>query len=192
MRGMKTTPQTPAPTTFDSTGLAEQLAATITSRIAETFDTDGIVEQTAVRSAVDTHLKHALRSLADEGLMLVLEDVHQLVAAARTRDEQLLADPRYAEAPVVTGTLAFQQWAGYKEDQLMELRREDVVLPAAWLARQDRGQLQHSADEYVDKDWIVEDLGLLGEHQGPFELEIDPHWESDQNLLELWLEATEQ
>lgn len=188
---MDKTSQTTAPTTFDATGLVERIANTITAQIAETLDTDGLVDQSELRSVVDGHVAGVLQSLTEDGLTPVLEIAHEMVAAARTRDEQLLADPRYADAPIVTGTLVLQQWTGHKQDQLLEEDRVDVLLPAAWLARQDRGQLERSASQYVDKDWIVEGLGLLGDHHGPFELEIDAYWEMEKDLLELWLEATE-
>ncbi|MEX5235976.1 hypothetical protein [Kocuria arenosa] len=188
---MNKTSQTPAPTTFDSAGLAEKMASAITAQILETFGADGLLRQPLVRATVDEHLAHALRSLSDEGLAPVLEELHDRLADFRARDGQLLADPRYADAPEVTAVLTLQQWVGPKEDQAEPVGYPtDVFFPAAWLARQNRDQLERTATGQLDTDWIADELNLLGDHDGPFELELHMNWETDKNLLQEWVEAT--
>jgi hypothetical protein len=192
MRGMETTSQTPAPTAFDSAALAEKLATTITDQLLETFGTDGLLRQPMVRATVDEHLAPTLRSLADEGLMMVMEDLHDRLATFRAHAEQLLAEPRYANAPAVTATLTLQQWVGPKEDRTEPVGYpEDVTLPAAWLVRQNRDQLSKTATGHYDTDWIANELHMLKDHDGPFELALHENWETDKNLLQEWLEATE-
>lgn len=191
MRGMDKTSQTPAPPTFDSTGLAEKLAATITDQLLDTFGADGLLRQPLVRATVDEHLAPTLRSLADEGLMTVMEELHDRLAIFRAHAEQQLADPRYANAPAVTATLTLQQWVGPKEDRAEPVGYpEEVTLPAAWLVRQNREQLSKTASGHYDTDWIAHELHLLGDHDGPFELALHENWETDKNLLLEWLEAT--
>ncbi|WP_062735908.1 hypothetical protein [Kocuria turfanensis] len=87
---MNKTSQTTDPTTFDSTGLAEKLASTITNQLLETFGTAGLLRQPMVRATVGEHLAPTLRSLADEGLMMVMEDLHDRLAAFPALAEQLL------------------------------------------------------------------------------------------------------
>ena len=184
-------PQATSPFGFDSTGLAEMLADAITARIAEELNSDGLVDQTELRAVVDEHAAGALQSLTEDGLTPVLEIAHEMIDAARAREEQLLVDPRHPNAPVVTGRLSLQHWqTGHKGDYRVTIQRDRVLIPAAWLAGQDRAHLLRTAVEHPWTDWIVEDLGWLGDHDGPFELELDRDEESGKNLLQLWLEAT--
>ena len=193
MEGMETTSQTPAPTTLDSAALAENLARTITDQLLETFGTDGLVRQPIVRATVDEHLGHTLRSLAAEGLMMVMEDLHDRLAVYRNHAEQLLAETRYSNAPAVTATLPLQQWVGPKEGRAEPVGfPKEITLPAAWLVRQNRDQLGETATGHYDTDWIANELHLLGDHDGPFELALHENWETDKNLLQEWVEATAQ
>ena len=193
MRGMETTPQIPAPTAFDSAALAKKLAATITDQIIDTFGTDGTLRRAMAEAVVDDYLAEMLRSLAEEGMTPVLEDIQERVALVSAYNEQLLADPRYADAPAVTATLTLQEWVGPKEDRAEPVGYPaDVTIPAAWLVRQHRGQLEQTAAGHYDTDWIANELHLLGDHDGPFELALHENWETDKNLLQEWVEATAQ
>lgn len=65
-----------------------------------------------------------------------------------------------------------------------------MLLPGAWLARQDREELRDAIGPCGEVDWIAEQLELLDGHEGPFELCIDDT-QDGTCLLGKWLDATE-
>ncbi|GEO96977.1 hypothetical protein [Kocuria turfanensis] len=78
---------------------------------------------------------------------------------------------------------------GPKEDRAEPVGYpEEIILPAAWLVRQNRDQLERTGTGQLDAD----ELHLLGDHDGPFELKLHENWETGKNLLLQWLEATEK
>lgn len=85
----------------------------------------------------------------------------------------------------VSGTVVLQRWEG---DQAVEVACHPVVLPGAYLATAERAVLEAAVDDAGARDRIVEELGLAGGHDGPFELTLDVDEEGTTTLAR-WLVA---
>ncbi|GGG67991.1 hypothetical protein GCM10011374_35370 [Kocuria dechangensis] len=187
---MDKTPQAPAQTatTFDADALAQKLASTVTAQLVAHLKTVGLVESPVLHALVKDRMGAQLRALTGDPLAEVLEAAGAVVAAVRAAEAELLSQPRYANAPKVTGTLRLQEWIG-EGDECVTTKTRIVTLPAGWLATQDRDKMQEATEGWpTDLDWIVWDLNLEGDHTGPFEFSLNNGWSAD--LLTEWLEAT--
>lgn len=194
MEGMDTEPQTTVTPTasdliaaFDGDRFIEQVHQAAATQITALIPAPGMIEAAAVRQVLDRHLGPAIEPATGRPLISSLYEVATLLSAAAARDAEALADPRYANAPAVTAKLALQRRVHRLYDETIKVI--DVELPAGWLARQERSDLQGTAAD-GDTTWILEDLELYGTHIGPSDLIIDEDGPTGENLLALWLEAT--
>lgn len=116
-----------------------------------------------------------------EALAPLVEEITRRTAAQDREAQALRQDPRYVNAPEVTGVFVKQFWdAG---DYLTEITREDFTVPLPYLVA-NRERLEEVRD-FGDSDWLAFDLGLTAGHDGPFDVT------DIEDSLSAWMEATE-
>lgn len=110
----------------------------------------------------------------------LLDEIGERVRVLEVEEGALKVDPRYASAPEVCGVFVRQVWDD--GDVLVEVGRDEFVVPLSFLVarRDDLGSLVDS----VDSDWLAYDLGLMGGHEGPFEVVVE------EELVVEWLRVT--
>lgn len=172
---------------FDGDAFVEKVIGAAAEQIRAGLPQPGLIDAAALRQLVEHHLAATLRPAVGGALVAAIHDVAARIDSRAADDAQLLSDPRYADAPAVTAKLALQRRAHKHYDETLKVI--DVQLPAGWLARQERSDLQAAATD-GDTAWIVEDLELHGSHTGPSELIINEDGPTGESLLALWLEAT--
>lgn len=109
-------------------------------------------------------------------------EIERRAEAAIEEERVARLDPRYAEAPEVTGVFVKQVWEGPRSDFLQEIDRQEFTVPLSYLIQ--NRELLGDVTDYGDCDWLACDLGLAAHHDGPFD--VDDIEES----LSAWLEAT--
>lgn len=121
----------------------------------------------------------------DEGFLTALAGAVEGIEAKQVEqnslDQALREDSRYAQAPDVTGVFVRQVWE--PGDYLHEVSRTQFTVPLHYLV-ENRARMEQFGD-YEDNDWLVFDLGLNADHDGPFD--VDEIKES----VAAWLKATE-
>lgn len=194
MEGMDNTPATTAPTptelvaAFDEETFLTDTIGLVVAQAITALKTPGLVEASEVGAIVTRHLAPVLGRTVDAPIAKALGEISAAAHLTAAKNAEALSDPRYVDAPAVTAKLALQRRVHRFYDETVKVI--DVELPAGWLARQERADLQGTAAD-GDTTWIVEDLELYGTHHGPSELIINQDGPTGENLLALWLEATE-
>lgn len=115
-------------------------------------------------------------------LSKLVGEIQWRTEAAIEEEKAARLDPRYAEAPEVTGVFVKQVWEGPRSDFLQEIDREEFTVPLPYLI-QNRDNLSDITD-YGDCDWLACDLGLAAHHDGPFDID-----DIEENIS-AWLKAT--
>lgn len=113
-------------------------------------------------------------------LARLVDEIEARATAEEEQERALRQDPRYANAPEVTGVFVRQMWES--NDYLTEVGREDFTVPLPYLA-ENREALEGRHLDFSDLDWLAFDLGLATAHGGPFDVEVE-------ESLSAWMEAT--
>lgn len=143
-------------------------------------------EEQSLRASSTSVLTEAMEAIEStsafvEALAPLVEEITRRTAAQDREAQALRQDPRYVNAPEVTGVFVKQFWdAG---DYLTEITREDFAVPLPYLVA-NRERLKEVRN-FGDSDWLAFDLGLTAGHDGPFDVT------DIEDSLSAWMEATE-
>lgn len=115
-----------------------------------------------------------------DAISVLTEEIKRRTEEQDEATNLLLSDPKYAQAPEVTGVFVKQSWDA--RDYLTEVAREEFTVPLPYLVA-NREHLE-SIQDFRDNDWLAFDLGLTMDHGGPFDVT------DIEEPIQEWLKAT--